>query len=381
MLYIRMFKYGVLAVLLLTIIASSQFEITYQQEAQMGFGMDDPLGDDDGTGTYIYPTNQVFVNGAFDLKRFEVWYVGDTIIFKVYVDNLGDNPWNGNNGFSLQYVQIYVHTTAPYPTRIDTYGLNVEVIPGWHFALLINGNWGSPVLPDGQLPVIYYYDGNAIPQGDLFKVYANENENVIIAEVDSSIVIDLEHISNWSYAVFIASYDGYAENGYRVREVQVEASEWKIGGGDHEAIQVGVQPRVMDLLANSSEEQYEMLNSYDPVNNKLAIVNMTTLTLITGSYTPPTPTSTPTSTPSSTPIGGAHETSTPSLSSPTPSTTPTSSTTPPTTQTGEPRPPIKIRSPPPEGGGISPNVLLIVYLALIAAAIIVIVTIIKTIKG
>ena len=44
----------------------------------------DPAGDDNGPGTYAYPTSDNFHAGAYDLQRFQVYDSGaDTVTFRV----------------------------------------------------------------------------------------------------------------------------------------------------------------------------------------------------------------------------------------------------------------------------------------------------------
>ncbi len=224
----------------------------------------DPEGDDNGPGTYVYPTNAVFVDGVFDLTGFEVYDTPDNkLVFKVYVRNLNDNPWSGPNNFSLQYVHIYVLTPIDEPVNTTTLGLNVEVPHGWHFALLLAPGWETQPVPVGQRSALYYANGTAIAQDDTsFIVYADWDENSITAVINESLLPGGHRAVEWIYAVALTSYDGFGP--MRVRPVQPgDPSEWVIGGGDALAILAGVEPRVMDVLAPTASDQYAMLNSYD----------------------------------------------------------------------------------------------------------------------
>jgi hypothetical protein len=63
----------------------------------------DPIGDDDGPGTYRYPTDAVYKAGSFDLTKLEVKASGDTVEFTVSVASRIEDPWDskawGGNGF------------------------------------------------------------------------------------------------------------------------------------------------------------------------------------------------------------------------------------------------------------------------------------------
>ncbi|MFL6005665.1 MAG: glucodextranase DOMON-like domain-containing protein [Gaiellaceae bacterium] len=82
----------------------------------------DPNGDDNGPGTYQYPTSPDFHPGAFDLQRFQVIDSGSDIVFRVQTRDLTPTfgPANG-----AQLVDVYVHvpgaaqtsTAASFPQR------------------------------------------------------------------------------------------------------------------------------------------------------------------------------------------------------------------------------------------------------------------------
>jgi len=227
------------------------------------FEMDDPVGDDDGAGGYEYPTNPVFKPGVFDLIKFRVTDAGDKLVFEVQVADLGGNPWGGPNGWSLQYVHIYIHTTADLSGRTDTYGLcfNISEDSAWHIALLLAPGWETEPVPRGQRAALYYYNDTVIVQDGVFKVYADAAANTIVAEVSKKLLFDLDHIDNWSYVVALTSYDGYGPK--RIRPFGTEAGEWQVGAPDYAtAILANVLPRVMDLLAPTADEQYRMLQSF-----------------------------------------------------------------------------------------------------------------------
>lgn len=242
--------------------------------------MDDPVGDDDGAGGYQYPLSPVFKPGVFDMVKFRVSDAGDKLVFEVQVVDLGGNPWGGPNGWSLQYIHIYIHTTLSILGRTDTFGLNINVSQNdaWHVALLLAPGWGTDPVPDGERAALYYYNDTVIVQDSLYKVYADAATNTIVAEVSKSLLPDLDHIDNWSYVVVLTSYDGYGE--MRIRPFGTEAQDWVVGAPDYALpILANVIPRVMDLLAPTTEDQYKMLNTFtvEPSDSgyigKYAIVN------------------------------------------------------------------------------------------------------------
>jgi carbohydrate-binding DOMON domain-containing protein len=261
-------------------------------------------GDDKGPGYYGYPTNDVFKAGVFRITKFEVITTDTSVIFKTYFSNLGGNPWNGPNGFSMQYVQIYIGTTASgILTRTDTYGLNIALRYdyGWHFALLLAPGWGTGPVPQDQRAALYYSNGTSVVQNGDFKVYAETDKNSIVAEVSKKLLTDIDNISKWKIVVAVASYDGFGP--MKVRTAGIKGGEWVLNATKtappdlipkiSKAITKGIEPRVLGLVVVSPEypngitanQQHEWLNSYDPDKGLLAIVPAFAPTILTTTLT------------------------------------------------------------------------------------------------
>ena len=68
---------------------------------------DDPTGDDDGPGTYTYPTNPAFspFSGIFDLTRFRVLHDSDNVYLEISLARIA-NTWNAPEGFSHQLINV-----------------------------------------------------------------------------------------------------------------------------------------------------------------------------------------------------------------------------------------------------------------------------------
>jgi carbohydrate-binding DOMON domain-containing protein len=71
--------------------------------------VDDPAGDDNGPGSYVYPANDAFNAGAFDLTRFGVYDDGRSYNFVATLAGDVRNPWGGNQ-ISVQRLNVYVRT-------------------------------------------------------------------------------------------------------------------------------------------------------------------------------------------------------------------------------------------------------------------------------
>jgi len=247
--------------------------ITYKRIEVLSFT--DPEGDDNGIGTLKYPTNPVFKPGVFDLLKFQVFVDDQYVYFRATFKNLGGNPWIGPNGFSLQHLQIYILTTANLPLNKTAPGLNVEINPGWHYLIVAIPGWGDTPWPDGEVSAIYSSTGSLVAkQGDKFSVYTVAGEAIEV-KVDKSLLTDVDNIAHWGFVVAVASYDGFGS--YKVRGVVAgDPQEWALGGADSLALLAGVHPLIIDLLAPTASDQYNMLKSYDTAAKKPAVVNVLT---------------------------------------------------------------------------------------------------------
>ena len=84
------------------------------------FGADlefkDPKGDDDGWGKATYPTSGDYDSGAFDMTGLVIREDGKHVVFEVELAKKVTDPWNsddwGGNGFSLQFVHVYIDTNG-----------------------------------------------------------------------------------------------------------------------------------------------------------------------------------------------------------------------------------------------------------------------------
>ena len=80
----------------------------------------DPNGDDNGPGTYAYPTNGAFTAGGFDLTGLRVSQTATDVYIQTSIRVLA--PTFGN-AFGAQLLDIYVHDPAASSTSTATPGL------------------------------------------------------------------------------------------------------------------------------------------------------------------------------------------------------------------------------------------------------------------
>ncbi|HEY2044356.1 MAG TPA: glucodextranase DOMON-like domain-containing protein [Jatrophihabitans sp.] len=104
----------------------------------------DPAGDDNGPGTYTYPTAADFTPGSFDITRFQVLTTTDTVYLRTTLRDL--QPTFGNT-IGAQLLDIYVHTPTGGSSTAAAYpSFNYSIAPAdaWSQRLQVQG-FAAPI--------------------------------------------------------------------------------------------------------------------------------------------------------------------------------------------------------------------------------------------
>ena len=118
-------------------------------------GLTDPAGDDNGPGTYTYPTNSAFAKGGFDLTALDVFIDGDDAIFVAKIAGDIVNPWGGDE-ISHQRFNVYLgngQTTTAHALP----GTNLDTAGGWDVAVVGDGRFDSAgtYAPGATAPTVH----------------------------------------------------------------------------------------------------------------------------------------------------------------------------------------------------------------------------------
>ena len=113
-------------------------------------GLTDPSNDDNGPGTYRYPTNAVYTPGIFDLENVEVYTEGDQVRF---VTRIRGNITNQFGGDQISHQRINVYIGAGDGAVVPAMpGTNMDTASPWSAAVVIDGRFGlaGVYAPDGS---------------------------------------------------------------------------------------------------------------------------------------------------------------------------------------------------------------------------------------
>jgi glucoamylase len=207
----------------------------------------DPANDDNGPGTYAYPTAADFVAGSYDITRFQVLEQGDTAYLRTTLRTLV--PTFGSP-MGAQLLDVYVHdpaasstsTSAAYPSR------NYTIASGdaWSQRLEVQG-FASPVWQDP--------DGNQV--GAVTAVVASQAAKTITIAVPAA---ELGNVSSgWSFAVVLTGQDGFSSD--QARAFQSTPQDFQFGvcapGGTSPicAVDPGTVAKAMDVITPAGVDQ------------------------------------------------------------------------------------------------------------------------------
>jgi carbohydrate-binding DOMON domain-containing protein len=230
-----------------------------------GFTMSDPTGDDNGPGTYKYPTDAVYAPGSFDITEFQVIPKGSTVEFRVKLNAKIEDPWDskawGGNGFSIQMAFIHIDTDHKAGSGVQDGmpGTNVRFAPeeAWDRVVIISPQGPTRVNSEVQLKCPQWKDRVVVPR------ITRASGRTLVAEVDVSALGGAPQES-WGYQVLMQSNEGFPDKkDLLLRKVNEFEGQHRFGGGsDYDN-----DPHVIDILVppdgDAAQKQHEILSKYN----------------------------------------------------------------------------------------------------------------------
>jgi glucoamylase len=223
----------------------------------------DPVGDDNGPGTYQYPTASDFHAGAFDLTRFQVVSDGTYAYVRATLANL-DPTFGQVNG--AQLLDVYVH--QPDATSTST----AAAFLSRNYAIAGAGAWSQRVEAQAfAAPVWVDASGNTVG-----------SPSVLASQSDRTITIALPESafgtpgSGWGFTVVLTGQDGFSPD--QARGFTATAQPFQFGvcapGGTEAICQVdpSTVPKAVDVITPEGVSQGTEL---DPTLGPVAIQPVT----------------------------------------------------------------------------------------------------------
>jgi carbohydrate-binding DOMON domain-containing protein len=203
----------------------------------------------------------VFKPGVFDLMKFTVTDDGEEVVFTARVAGPIENPWGSPIELSVQTLDIYIDTDGQQGSGLT------QLLPGRHAGVTPQDAWEYCLWVEGWQQEIYGVgpDGRPRRLGEL-KTQIIPQEHTIRVTVPKKIIGDRPQ--DWGYLVVLTSQEGFpAAGNWRVREVLVDAQEYRLGGGRDD----NLDPNIIDILVPEGQSQEEILGAYESTGKEVVI--------------------------------------------------------------------------------------------------------------
>jgi glucoamylase len=211
----------------------------------------DPTGDDNGPGTYQYPTASDFVAGSFDLTRFQVLSDGTFAYLRVTLANLV--PTFGSLD-GAQLLDFYVHVPGASGTSTQA------AFASRNYAIAPSGAWSQRVEVQGfASPVWVNAAGTSVGTASALAVQADKTITVALPEAQFG-----TPTSGWGFSVVLAGQDGFSPDQARAFTATPGADTFGVcapgGTAPICSVDPATVPKAMDVITPAGVSQATELN-------------------------------------------------------------------------------------------------------------------------
>ena len=175
----------------------AQVTVTNEGGGSTVLDVTDPSGDDNGPGTYQYPTASDFHAGAFDMTRFQVLSDGTFSYLRATLRNL-DPTFGQTDG--AQLLDIYVHVPGAASTSTQA------AFASRNYAIASAGAWSQRVEVQGfASPVWVNAGGGSVGTASVLAVQADRTITIALPEAQFG-----TPASGWGFSVVLTGQDGFS---------------------------------------------------------------------------------------------------------------------------------------------------------------------------
>jgi glucoamylase len=174
----------------------AQVTVTNEGGGSTVLDVTDPPGDDNGPGTYQYPTASDFHAGAFDMTRFQVLSDGTFSYLRATLRNL-DPTFGQTDG--AQLLDVYVHVPGAASTSTQA------AFTSRNYAIASAGAWSQRVEVQGFAPPVWVNAGGG-SVGIAFALAVQADKTITIALPEAQFGTPG---SGWGFSVVLTGQDGF----------------------------------------------------------------------------------------------------------------------------------------------------------------------------
>jgi glucoamylase len=200
-------------------------------------------GGGNGPGNFALPTDSDFTTGSFTITDFRVARGATMTSFQIGVGSL-TNPFGGQDGFSLQLVDLYLRQPGlpsyDYSTAATYSSRNYTVSPGWSQSIEVDGfgtaQWRSAL---------------GTSAGSIAAVAGDTSDGQITITVPTASLGAFG--SGWSVAVALFGQDGFGTDDARAFTATPQAYTFGVcataSAAEDCQVSPSIEPEVMDTIA------------------------------------------------------------------------------------------------------------------------------------
>jgi glucoamylase len=211
----------------------------------------DPTGDDNGPGTYQYPTASDFHAGAFDITRYQVLSDGTFAYLRTTLRNL-DPTFGASAG--AQLLDVYVHVPGASTTSTQA------AFASRNYAIGPAGAWSQRVEVQGfAAPVWVDAAGSTVGTASVLAVQSDGTITIALPEARFGLPA-----SGWGFSVVLTGQDGFSPDLARAFATTPQAYAFGVcaSGGTAPICSVdpSTVPKAMDVITPAGVSQAIELN-------------------------------------------------------------------------------------------------------------------------
>jgi glucoamylase len=241
----------------------AQVTVTNEGGGSTVLDVTDPSGDDNGPGTYQYPTDSSFHAGAFDVTRFQVLSDGTFAYLRTTLRNL-DPTFGVTDGAQLLDVYAHVPGAASTSTQAAFASRNYAIAP--------SGAWSQRVEVQGfASPVWVNASGGSVGTASALAEQADRTITIALPEAQFG-----TPGSGWGFSVVLTGQDGFGTD--QARNFTATPGGFTFGvcaaGGTAPVCSAdpNTVPKAMDVITPAGVSQATEL---DPTRGPVAIQPVT----------------------------------------------------------------------------------------------------------
>jgi glucoamylase len=217
----------------------AQVTVTNEGSGSTVLDVTDPSGDDNGPGTYQYPTDPQFHPGAFDLTRFQVLSDGTFAYLRATLRNL-DPTFGQTDG--AQLLDVYMH--VPGATSTSTQA----AFPSRNYAIAPSGAWSQRLEVQGfASPVWVNAGGSSVGTASVVAVQADKTITIALPEAQFG-----TPGSGWGFSVVLTGQDGFSPDQARGFQSTPQAFQFGVcapgGTAPVCSADLGSVPKAVDVI-------------------------------------------------------------------------------------------------------------------------------------